>query len=177
MSVNTISIIFVTFVVATVFAQPEPDDPRINRFVWQAFCTGNLPAEPSRQDYPVSITVYPDPTWNVFQPNQLVRVTLRSIEPLFTFTGFLIQAHLPSDPTTTVGRWESGAFGQPISCSDPEFVGHDAAAQSSIIERHTQELIWIVPETPGTYVFNMTTARETGVYWVDQLSYLLRVGN
>lgn len=162
-----LKIIFLTLALAVVSIESQ-------RVVWDAFCSGNLPAPPSRENYPLAINVYPDPYLNTYRPNQLIRVTLRSIAPDFLFRGFLIQAHPPFDPTVVVGRWESGAFGQPISCSHPSFEGDDAASQSTIIDRYYQELIWIAPQ-PGNYVLNMTTAQETGVYWVDQLTPLLRV--
>jgi hypothetical protein len=167
MASKALRTLFITLTVAAASIESQS-------VVWRAFCTGNLPAEPSRENFPLAINIYPDPYLNTYRPNQLVRVTLRSIDPEFVFRGFLIQAHHPLDPTSVSGRWQTGSLGQAISCSHPEFEGDDAAAQSTITDRHYQELIWIAPES-GNYILNLTTAQETGVYWVDQLSPVLRV--
>lgn len=169
MAVKFLQFAFFVCVIAIVCAQD------FNPIIWNALCTRTLVSEPGTDKYPLSIVVYPDPLAVTYTPNQRVRVTLRANDSTFNFAAFVIQAHPPFDPSVKVGRWEAGALGQPISCSHPEFIGNDAAAQSDVTSRSVQELIWIAPENPGNYVFNLTTSQEFGVYWVDQLSYLLRV--
>lgn len=161
--------------IAAVLSQPSIDDPDFNTNIWTALCTGVLPAEPARNNFPLAINIYPNPLLNTYRPNQRVRVTLRGVEPTFDFGAFLIQAHPPFDPSVKVGRWEAGALGRPISCSRPDFEGNDGATQRNVTVRLYQELIWIAPENPGNFVFNLTTSERFRVYWVDQLSHLLRV--
>jgi hypothetical protein len=175
MAVKTLQGIIFVVAFAAVLSQPSIEDPDFNTNIWTALCSGNLPAPPSRENYPLKIQIYPDPDLNVFRQNQRVRVTLRGVQPTFDFGAFLIQAHRPSNPSQVVGRWEAGALGRPLSCSHPEFEGDDGAAQKNVTVRLSQELIWITPDQPGTYVFNLTTSERFRVYWVDQLSTLLRV--
>jgi hypothetical protein len=175
MAGKTSQVLLLTLTVVAVLSQPSIDDPDFNKNIWIALCSGNLPAEPARDNYPLAIKIYPDPNLNTYRPNQQVRVTLRGVNPTFDFGAFLIQAHPPFDPSVKVGRWQAGPLGRPISCSDPEFEGDDGAAQKNVTVRLSQELVWIAPEQPGSYVFNLTTSERFRVYWVDQLSSLLRV--
>jgi hypothetical protein len=79
--------------IAAVLSQPSIDDPDFNSNIWIALCSGNLPAEPARDNFPLAINIYPDPFLSTYRPNQRVRVTLRGKEPSFDFGAFLIQAH------------------------------------------------------------------------------------
>jgi Reeler domain len=121
------------------------------------------------------MVIIPDPLSTVYQPNQKIRVSLRPVDSTFTFSAFFIEAHPPFDSSVKVGQWESGALGQPISCSHPEFIGEDAAAQSVLTSRTQQQLVWIAPENPGNYVFNLTTFQQPGTNWIDQISFVLKV--
>lgn len=112
MTLNILRLVFAALAVSVVLSQPSIDDPDFNSNIWIALCSGNLPAEPARDDFPLAINIYPDPLLNTFRPLQRVRVTLRGNEPTFDFGAFLIQAHQPFDTTKKVGRWEAGALGK-----------------------------------------------------------------
>ena len=173
MTLSVFHLIFVAFV-TVVFTQPSIDDPDFNSNIWRALCTGELPAPPRNHTFPLRFDIYQNPLLNTYSVNQNVRVTLRGNDPDFDFGAFLIQARSPFD-TIPIGTWTAGALGRPISCSHPEFIGNNAAAQLNVTIRRYQELIWTAPSTPGNYIFDLTTSERFMVYWANQFSPLLRV--
>ena len=167
-------LIFVAFV-AVVCSQAPVEDHDFNLGIFRALCTNDLPAPPMNHSFPLRYDIFPDPLFNTYSVNQNVRVTLRGIDPEFEFAAFVIRARSPFD-TIPIGTWTAGAYGRPISCEHPEFIGNDAAAQrNATTNRNYQELIWTAPSMPGNYIFDLTTSERFMVYWADQFSPLLRV--
>lgn len=167
--------IFLAAVIMSVLSQSIIEDPEVNASVWHALCTGELPAPPRTEGFPLEIEIIPDPHTNIYATNQSILVILRSIEPTFNFRAFLISAHLGRSDRNPKGSWAAGAFGKSISCSHPEFIGEDAAAQRILELRNHQELVYTTPSTPGSYVLHLTTAERTYFYWTEQYSPVLNV--
>lgn len=168
----SVKILFQVFAVTFAFAIVQSQD--FNPIILRALCTREFVAPPRNHSFPLRIEIYPDPLLNSYQPNQNIRVTLRGIDPEFTFAAFVIFARPPLGEER-VGRWSAGALGQPIDCKHPDFIGDNAAGQRDVTSRRYQELVWTTPSEPGNYILELTTSQEFTVYWVDQLSHVLRV--
>lgn len=145
--------------------------------IFSRLCVTMLPehGESQRQPQPFPVTIVKTPDQMTYNRGQSVLVSLRG-RPEFYFTGFLIQTRVPGS-TVPVGTWAAGATGTVVGCANPQpdFSGNDTGAHQQGSTRNIQEMVFTMPDTPGTYRFELTTVERFGVYWMDQFSPLFHV--
>jgi len=129
------------------------------------------PAQPA--PFPVSITVVVHSD-GLIRPGETIRITLRSVDPNFTFMGFFMQARAIGF-TTALGRFDVDSEGRTVGCVENSWTGNDAVGNSvATTPRTYQEIIWTAPESTGVdsraIQFHLTTVERFGIYWIYQTS-------